>query len=149
MEAIAVSDISGSEELSRREVVQNGWASWIETSCRVSAESFHNCVCGGDSPLWTVREAGGHGTQELPLREKLDAVADRQQGLQDTDHLPEMARNGGNRIHGFFVFFLIQKEGKLHPGNITPSKVYGSRMFNCKPFLRTSCWVMLSRLLLW
>ena len=53
----------------------------------------------------------------------------------DACHLPEMTRDGEIESVGF----LIQKEGKLHPGNMTPSKVRAGRMFNCKPFLRPSC----------
>lgn len=35
------------------------------------------------------------------------------------------------------MHFKIQKEGKLHPGNITPRTGPGSRMFNCQTFLET------------
>lgn len=58
----------------------------------------------------------------------------------DACHLPEMTRDGEIESMGF----LIQKEGKLHPGNMIPSKVRAGRMFNCKLFLRPSCWVTLS-----
>lgn len=86
---------------------------------RVSGGSFHHSVCGETLPAEAER---GRRTRDSGASSpgKWDAVAGLQRGFLDAYHLPRWPGTGEIESMGFLK---IQKEGKLHPGNITPKCV--------------------------
>lgn len=117
MEAVEVSeasDISGLNELNRWKAAQAGLGVGGLVGPLVGVSIS---VCGGDTEAEHGRRTRDSGASSPG---KWDAVASLRRGFLDACHLPRWPETGGNRIHGFFK---IQKEGKLHPGNITPKCV--------------------------